>query len=96
MGLDIYTFIFSPWFWLCLTILFTVIEVLCSFTLVTVWFAVSSLIMIFVPVLTKSLSVNIRFGLHIGIFFVIAIVLLLFTRPLAVKKLRIGVEKTNV
>ncbi|MDR2344131.1 MAG: NfeD family protein [Spirochaetaceae bacterium] len=95
--MDIYTVIFSPLFWLCLTILFTVIEVLCAFNLVTLWFAVSSLVMIFVSALTAGLlSVQTRFGLHIGMFLAIAVVLLIFTRPVAVKKLRVGREKTNV
>jgi membrane protein implicated in regulation of membrane protease activity len=95
--MDIYAFIFSPLFWLCLTILFTVIEALCAFNLVTLWFAVSSFVMIFVSApLAGILSVQIRFGLHIGIFLAIAVVLLVFTRPLLVKKLRVGGEKTNV
>jgi membrane protein implicated in regulation of membrane protease activity len=94
--MDIYTFIFSPWFWLCLAVLFTLIEVLCAFNLVTIWFAISAVLMVFVSGLTELLSAGIRFRLHIGIFLIFAIVLLLFTRPVAVKKLRIGREKTNV
>jgi membrane protein implicated in regulation of membrane protease activity len=95
--MDIYAVIFSPLFWLCLTIFFTVIEALCAFNLVTLWFAVSSFVMIFVSALTAGLlSVQIRFGLHIGIFLTIAVVLLIFTRPVLVKKLRVGGEKTNV
>lgn len=94
--MNIYTFIFSPWFWLCLAVLFTLIEVVCAFNLVTLWFAISALVMVFISGLTELLSAHIRFRLHIGIFLAIAIVLLFFTRPMAVKKLCIGKEKTNV
>ncbi|MDR1893981.1 MAG: NfeD family protein [Spirochaetales bacterium] len=38
----------------------------------------------------------IRFRLHIGLFLVIAAVLLIFTRPIAIKKLKVGRAKTNV
>jgi membrane protein implicated in regulation of membrane protease activity len=52
--------------------------------------------MIFVSGLTELLSSPIRFRLHIGIFLGIAIVLLVFTRPFAIKKLKTGKVKTNV
>ena len=94
--MDIYGFIFTPWFWLVLMVLFTLIELACSFNLVTIWFAVSSFIMIFISGLTEMLDAPIRFRLHAGIFLGFAIVLLVFTRPLAVKKLKVGKIKTNV
>jgi membrane protein implicated in regulation of membrane protease activity len=34
--------------------------------------------------------------LHIGLFLLIAVVLLVFTRPIAIKKLKVGKVKTNV
>lgn len=89
-------FIASPWFWLVLTVVFTLIELLCAFNLVTIWFALSSLIMIFVSGLTPDLGTSLRFRVHVGIFLGLAILLLVFTRPLAVKKFKVGKIKTNV
>jgi membrane protein implicated in regulation of membrane protease activity len=94
--MDIYRFIFSPWFWLSLTVLFTLIEFLSSFNLVTIWFALSAVIMIFISGLTELINAPLRFRLALGIFLLIAIVLLIFTRPVAIKKLRVGKIKTNV
>jgi membrane protein implicated in regulation of membrane protease activity len=96
IDVDIYTFLLTPWFWLVLMVIFTVIELACSFNLVTIWFAISSLAMVFISGLTELLSTPIRFRLHIGIFLLIAILLLVFTRPIAVKKLKVGKVKTNV
>ena len=94
--MDIYKFILTPWFWLALTVVFTGIELDCSFNLVTIWFAISSFIMIFVSGLTELLDAPIRFRLHIGFFLAMAIILLVFTRPVAIKKLKVGKVKTNV
>jgi membrane protein implicated in regulation of membrane protease activity len=94
--MDIYRFVFSPWFWLSLTILFTLIELLSAFNLITIWFAISSLLMIFISGLTELLDAPIRFRLHTGLFLLISIALLVFTRPIAIKKLRVGKTKTNV
>jgi membrane protein implicated in regulation of membrane protease activity len=52
--------------------------------------------MIFVAGLTELLDTPIRFRLHIGLFLLIAIVLLAFTRPIAMKKFKVGKVKTNV
>jgi membrane protein implicated in regulation of membrane protease activity len=94
--MNIYEFILTPWFWLALTVVFTLVELACSFNLVTIWFAISSLIMIFVSGFTELADTPIRFRLHLGIFLFIAIVLLVFTRPIAVRKLKVGKVKTNV
>jgi membrane protein implicated in regulation of membrane protease activity len=94
--MDIYRFLFSPWFWLVLTVVFTGIEFLSAFNLVTIWFAISSLLMIFISGVTELIDAPIRFRLHMGLFLVIAIVLLVFTRPIAIKKLKVGKVKTNV
>ncbi len=77
-------FIYSnlPWFWLCLTIIFIVIEVF-TFSLTTIWAALSSLVMIFLS-LTK-----INFKWQILIFAVLTILFLIFTRPFILKKLKI-------
>jgi membrane protein implicated in regulation of membrane protease activity len=77
-------------------VVFTLIELASSFNLITIWFAISSLIMIFISGLTELFSAPIRFRLHIGIFLLIAILLLVLTRPIAIKKLKVGKIKTNV
>ncbi|MDR2952981.1 MAG: NfeD family protein [Treponema sp.] len=94
--MDIYKFALSPWFWLVLTVIFTLIELASSFSLTTIWFAFSSVAMIFISGVTEMFDAPIRFRLHIGIFILIAAVLLIFTRPVAVKKFKIGKIKTNV
>jgi membrane protein implicated in regulation of membrane protease activity len=94
--MDIYRFLFSPWFWLALTVLFTLIEFLSAFSLTTIWFALSAVLMVFISGFTELIDAPIRFRLHIGLFLVIAIVLLVFTRPVAIKKLKVGKAKTNV
>jgi membrane protein implicated in regulation of membrane protease activity len=91
-----FQFVLSPWFWLLLAVVFSIIEWTSAFSLTTVWFAVSAVITAFVSGLTESLSEPVRFRLYLGIFLFAAIVLLVFTRPFVVKKLKIGKEKTNV
>jgi membrane protein implicated in regulation of membrane protease activity len=94
--MDIYQFMLTPWFWLALVVVFALIELVSAFNLVTIWFAISALLMIFISGLTELLSSPIRFRLHIGLFLLIAIVLLVFIRPIALKKLKVGKIKTNV
>ncbi|MEE0132881.1 MAG: NfeD family protein [Treponema sp.] len=79
---------YLPWFWLFLMILFTVIEV-ATFGLTTIWFALGALVMLFLSPLP------IPFLWQILLFLIISSVLLIFTRPIAVKKLKVGREKTN-
>ncbi|MBO7174710.1 MAG: NfeD family protein [Spirochaetaceae bacterium] len=79
---------YLPWFWLFLMILFTAIEV-ATFGLTTIWFALGALVMLFLSPLP------IPFLWQILLFLIISSVLLIFTRPIAVKKLKVGREKTN-
>ena len=79
---------YLPWFWLFLVILFTAIEV-ATFGLATIWFALGALVMLFLSPLP------IPFLWQILLFLIISLVLLIFTRPVAVKKLKVGREKTN-
>ena len=77
------------WIWVILVIVFAVIEGF-TFGLTTIWFALSALILVFlsflpIPVLYQVL-----------IFLSISAILLFFTRPIAIKKLKIGKVKTNV
>lgn len=94
--MDIYRLVLSPWFWLALTVIFSLLELACAFNLTTIWFAISSFLMIFISGFTEMLDKPIRFRLHLGIFLCLSVILFIFTRPIAVKKLKIGKEKTNV
>jgi membrane protein implicated in regulation of membrane protease activity len=79
----------AQWIWVALVIIFAVIEIL-TFGLTTVWFAIAALIMVFLSFLAIPLPVQVL------IFLAISAVLLIFTRPVAVRKLKVGKEKTNV
>jgi membrane protein implicated in regulation of membrane protease activity len=77
------------WIWVALVIVFAVIEVI-TFGLTTVWFALAALIMVFLSFLKIPLAVQVL------IFLIISTIFLIFTRPLAIKKFKMGKEKTNV
>lgn len=78
-----------PWFWLGIMVLCLVFEEV-TFSLTTVWAALSALLMIFL----SRTGLPLRWQLLI--FFLVTILLLAFTRPFAVKKLRLGRLATNV
>jgi membrane protein implicated in regulation of membrane protease activity len=82
-------FIPTHWFWVVLTVILAVIEVL-TLGLTTIWFAIAALVMVFLSFLHMPLVYQIL------IFLIISAVLLFFTRPIAIKKLKIGKVKTNV
>jgi len=77
------------WIWLGLAIVLAVIEGL-TLGLTTIWFAIAALIMIFVSFLPIPLLFQLL------IFTAISAVLLFFTRPIAIKKFKVGRVKTNV
>jgi membrane protein implicated in regulation of membrane protease activity len=77
------------WIWVALVIIFALIEVF-TLGLTTVWFAISALVMVFLSFLPIPPPAQFL------IFLALAAVLLIFTRPLAVKKFKLGKEKTNV
>lgn len=77
------------WFWLAVMVVCVVLEAI-SFSLTTIWGAISALIMIFVS------KTNMPLKWQLIIFLVLTIVLVLTTRPFAVKKLKMGASKTNV
>lgn len=77
------------WFWLGVMLLCVVIEA-ATFALTTVWGAVSAFVMIFVS------RTNMPLKWQLILFLVLTIVLVLTTRPFAVKKLKLGKDKTNV
>jgi len=94
--MNFYSLVITPWFWLGLTVLFVLMELACSFNLITIWFALSSFLMIFITGFTEALDMPLRFRLQLGIFIGLSLVFFIFTRPVAVKKLKIGKTKTNV
>jgi len=93
--MDIYSVVLSPWFWLAVFVVFTLIEFANSFNLITIWFAISAFFMIFISGLTGFLDDPIRFKLHLGVFLAMSIALLIYTRPLAMEKFKVGKTKTN-
>ena len=94
--MDIYRFLFSPWFWLALTVIFSLLELACSLNLITIWFAIASFLMIFISGFTEMLDMPMRLRLHMGLFLGMSALLFFTTRPVAIKKLKIGKEKTNI
>ena len=82
-------FISAQWLWAALVIVFALIEIF-TLGLTTVWFAIAALAMVFLSLLKIPLSVQAL------IFLAISALLLIFTRPIAVKKFKVGKEKTNV
>jgi membrane protein implicated in regulation of membrane protease activity len=77
-----------PWFWFALTVLFVLIEVF-TMGLTTIWFAIGSLVTIFVS------FAPISFRWQFLIFVLLSFLLLLLTRPAAVKALKKNKTKTN-
>ena len=80
---------FIVWIWLGLLVLFIVFELITT-SLTTIWFAGGALVA-FVMAL-----VELPVWAQIVAFFVVSIVLLIFTRPFLTKFLKVGGEKTNV
>lgn len=74
--------------WLALTAVLLIIEIV-TLGLTTIWFAAGALFAFFAALLGMSQ------GIQIGVFAVVSVVLLFFTRPLAVKYLNTKTIKTN-
>lgn len=79
---------YLPWFWLGVMILCSVVEAL-TMTLTTVWFAAAALVMIFVAMLPVPLPAQLL------LFVLLSVLLLIFTRPFALKFLNIKKTATN-
>jgi membrane protein implicated in regulation of membrane protease activity len=75
--------------WAVLIVLFTIIEAL-TLGLTSIWFAVGSL----AALITASLGFGIP--VQIVVFVIVAVVMLVYTRPIAKKVLKIGHNKTNI
>lgn len=78
-----------PWVWLGILVVLLIIEA-ATMGITTIWGAISALVMVFVS----------RTGMgilwQILLFLVMTIVLLFTTRPLLIKKLKLGRVRTNV
>jgi len=70
-------------------VVFAVIEAV-TFGLATIWFAVGAVAAI------AASAMGFNFYMQTAVFFVVSIVLLYFTRPIAKEYLKIGAQKTNV
>jgi len=77
------------WIWVALTIIFALIEAF-TFGLTTIWFALAAIVMVFLSFLRIPLVAQIM------IFLAISAALLIFTRPVALKKFKTDKVKTNV
>ena len=69
-----------PWVWFAVTIICIVIETL-TLSLTTIWFGISSFVMVFLS------FTPIPFIAQLFIFVVLALILLIFTRPIVQKKI---------
>ncbi len=79
---------FFMWFWVAVLVVLLIIEG-CTFSLTTIWGALSAFVLIFVA------RTGLAFRWQLLLFFLITVLLLLFTRPFAIKKLKLGREKMN-
>ncbi len=80
---------YMPWIWLALFVILLMIEAF-SMSLITIWGAVSSLLLVFISLIRMPLL------LQICIFLFISFLLFFTTRPFALKKLKMGKYKTNL
>lgn len=80
---------FGSWIWLGILILCLIIEG-ATWGLTTIWAAIAALPMIFIA------RTGLKFQWQVLIFVTLTLILLISTRPFAIKKLKNGKEKTNV
>lgn len=77
-----------PIIWVIVAVVFGVIEAV-TMGLATIWFCGGAVVAALVAMIGAPL------GVQFAMFFIVSIVLLYFTRPIAQRKLNLGVEKTN-
>ena len=77
-----------PWVWFAVAVICTAIEA-ATFELTTIWFAAGALVMVFLSFLPIPPIWQVL------LFLIISSVLLGFTRPVAIKKLKVGRVRTN-
>jgi membrane protein implicated in regulation of membrane protease activity len=78
-----------PFVWLGLVVLLGIVEAM-TISMTTLWFAIGGVLAMAAALLGLPLWVQ------LSLFFVVSLVLLFFTRPIAIKYLKVGKEKTNV
>lgn len=77
-----------PWVWVAVTIICVVIESL-TLSLTTIWFGISGFVMVFLA------FTPLPFPVQLFIFVLLAMILLIFTRPIVKKKLNQKTIATN-
>lgn len=77
-----------PWVWVAVTVICIVVETL-TLSLTTIWFGISAFVMVFLA------FTPIPFVAQLFIFVVVALILLIFTRPLLKQKLNKNKIATN-
>ena len=77
-----------PWFWVAVTIICVVIESL-TLALTTIWFGISAFVMVFLA------FTPLPFPAQLFIFVALAMVLLIFTRPIVKQKINQKKIATN-
>lgn len=80
---------YDSWIWLGILIICLIIEAL-TMSLTTIWGAISALPMIFIA------KTPLPFQWQLLIFVILTVVLIIFTRPFAEKKLKSKDSKTNL
>ena len=86
--LSMFLAFYTPWFWFAIAVICAVIEGM-TLGLTTVWFSLSAILMIFISMLQPP------FYVQCVLFALVALLLLFFTRPIALKFLHAKREKTN-
>ena len=82
-------FVFANWMWLVLMVVLLVIEGL-TVNLTTIWFATGALVAFLLGL------AGVPIGWQVAAFLVVAVIMVVFTRPVAVKYLKVGRTRTNV
>ncbi len=80
---------FMSYIWLALMLLLLIIEA-STMGLTTIWFAIGSLVAMILSLF------DLPVWLQLASFISVSVVLLVFTRPLFMKSLKKGIQKTNV
>ena len=80
---------YLPIIWVACAAILAVIEAF-SLGLTTIWFAIGAVCAAIVSAFDGPL------WLQVMIFFVVSVITLIFTRPIAIKKLKVGHEKNNI
>lgn len=89
-------FFISPWFWIALAAVLSLVE-FTTFNLATIWFALAALLTALVAgICGSSIDFFVLLKIELALFFAASIIMLIFTRPIAVKKFKVGKVKTNV